>query len=461
MPTRHHPTSVVLLLVSLAAMLTPCQARAQAQPSAGVYDLIEKAYAPLMSPDDPLGFAMKVRNLSADPYRFWRGAKEPFYGWAKDTPAIQQWLKDDAARVVVHGDLHPGNIGLYASHGKFGRELAFGAVDFDETARLPFQVELLQGAITFQLLADEKKMKLSEADTRQLIEAILDAYRTTLDSDKTATELLQQDPWVGKLLRDAEKDKYKEELEKYVEGDKFVQRVLDKRGKVKEVLRESKGKGAFADAVEEALLHSPDGKDLFKDADIKKKSVEHIARRTQLEAAGSEGLNKFLVLLKRKKGPNHLILYLKQQVPASAERSGFVEKDARPPGQRSSDDMHLLLNPPVYFNSWCNMEGASYRVTIKEPWTETLEGGDLRTMYDLQQMARIWGVVAGSMHRQQKDKVGAIKERLTPELANHLRELGTSYAARAREDFDKFLADRRTREQINKADAELRSLVGR
>jgi hypothetical protein len=455
---RPTPISLVSVFACLAALSPLC--RAQPQPSPGVYDLVEKAYAPLMSPEDPLGFAMKVRNLSADPYRFWRGAKEPFYAWAKDNPTVQQWLNDAAARIVVHGDLHPGNIGLYASHGKFGRELAFGAVDFDETAKLPFQVELLQGAITFQLLAREKSMKLTDADTRQLIDAILEAYRTTLDSDKTATELLQQDPWVGKLLREAEKDKYKEELEKYVEGDKFVQRVLDKRGKVKEVLRETKGKGTFADAVEEALLHTPDGKDLFADADIKKKSVEHIARRTQLEAAGSEGLNKFLVLLKRKKGPNHLILYLKQQVPASAERSGFIEKDPRPPGQRSSDDMHLLLNPPVYFNSWCNMDGLSYRVTIKEPWTETLEGGDLRTMYDLQQMARIWGVVAGSMHRQQKDKVAAIKERLTPDLTNHLRELSTSYAARARGDFEKFAADRRTREQINKADAELRSLVG-
>ena len=431
------------------------------QPAPGVYDLIEKTYAPLMSPDDPLGFAMKVRNLSANTYRFWRGAKEPFYEWAKTDPTVRHWMKDADAHLRVHGDLHPGNIGLYASTGKFGKQLAFGAVDFDETAKLPFQVELLQGAITFQLMAQQKSMKLSDDDTRLIIDTILESYRTTLDSDKSPTDLLAENPWVAKLLKEAEKDKYKEELEKYVEGDRFVPRVLDKQSKVKEVLREAKGKGTFADAIEEALLHSPDGRDMFKDADIKKKSVEHIARRSQLEAAGSEGLNKFLVLLKRKKGPSHLILYLKEQVPSSAERSGLVEKDQRPPGQRSSDDMHLLSNPPVYFNSWCNMDGRSYRVSIKEPWSETLEGGDLRTTYDLQQMARIWGVVAASMHRQQKDKAAAIKQRLTPELPTQLRELSAAYVARAQADFEKFAADRRTHEQIKKAEAELRSLVSR
>ena len=100
MRTRQFSTFVILLCAPLVALLAPCQTRAQPQPSPGVYDLIEKAYAPLMSPEDPLGFAMKVRNLSADPYRFWRGAKEPFYAWAKENPTVQQWLKDDAARSV-------------------------------------------------------------------------------------------------------------------------------------------------------------------------------------------------------------------------------------------------------------------------------------------------------------------------------------------------------------------------
>jgi hypothetical protein len=418
-----------------------------------------------MSPDDALGFAMKVRNLSANPYRFWRGAKEPFYEWCKTNAVAQGWLKDADAVIRIHGDLHPGNIGLYASHGgKFGRRVAFGAVDFDESAGLPFQMELLQGVITFQLLAKQKSMPLNDAEVRKLIDTILESYKTALDSTQTATEMLEKDRWVNKMLKKAEDEKYGEEVDKYVEGEKFVERVLDKEGKVKEVLRPAKGKGAFDDALQEALLHSPDGKDLFPDAQIKKKLIADLARRSQLEAAGSEGLNKFLVLLernKKKKGPDQLILYLKQQVPTSAERSGLIPTDPRPAGQRSSDDMHLLADPKVYFNSWCSMDGRSYRVTIKEPWTETLEGGDLRTVFDLEQMARIWGTVAGCMHRQQAQKVPAIKRRLTADLANQLRELSAAYVGQAQEDFGRFTADRRTHEQTAKAEAELRTLMGR
>jgi hypothetical protein len=107
------------------------------------------------------------------------------------------------------------------------------------------------------------------------------------------------------------------------------------------------------------------------------------------------------------------------------------------------------------------MEGRSYRVSIKEPWSESLESSDLRTPFDLQQMAGVWGVVAASMHRQQKDKIPAIKGRLTPELAGQLRELAGAYAEIAEKQFEQFAADRRTREQISKAEGELRGLLGR
>ena len=41
--------------------------------------------------------------------------------------------------LLTHGDLHLGNIGSYPQAGALGAT-AFGPVDFDETARLPFQV---------------------------------------------------------------------------------------------------------------------------------------------------------------------------------------------------------------------------------------------------------------------------------------------------------------------------------
>jgi len=236
--------------------------------------------------------------------------------------------------------------------------------------------------------------------------------------------------------------------------------VKDKGGRPKEVLRTMRGKGTIADAIAESLTHTPDGKDLFKNAEFEKRRVNDIAKRTQLESAGSEGLQKYLILIDNKKSPADklLILYMKEQIPAAAERVGLIPKDPRPAGQRVSEDMHLMSRPPSYFNSWADMGNHSFRVSIKEPWTETLDGTDVYSFEDLKHMARVWGTVAGSLHRQGDEAVARVKARLTPNLAAELRTLGMLYASKAREDFRQFAADPRVREDTAKAEAALKDL---
>ena len=187
--------------------------------------MIERTYAPFTSADDPLGFPMKVRNLSSNPSRFWRGAKELFSEWARTNAA--DWMADQEVYLRIHGDLHQGNMGLYHSAGKFGRHVAFGAVDFDDSARLPFQIELLQGVITFELLADRQKVKLKPEMLKQVVSVLIDSYRSSLDSEQTPTDLLEEDPWVGKMLKKARRREYSAELKKYVTGEQFVSVIKD------------------------------------------------------------------------------------------------------------------------------------------------------------------------------------------------------------------------------------------
>jgi uncharacterized protein (DUF2252 family) len=350
-------------------------------------------------------------------------------------------------------------MGIYLSQGEFGRHVAFGAVDFDESARLPFQIELLQGVVTLKLLADHRRIKLNGEKLEAVIVAMLEAYRTSLESDRTPTQLLEDDKWVGALLKDVRKREYSKEVEKYVHKGQFETVIEDKSDRTKEILQPTKGKGEIADAIESALTKTPDGADLFKTAGVSKKSILDIARRTQLESAGSEGLHKYLVLLANKSGAGkRLILYLKQQIPTSAERVGIIPTDSRPPGQRAAEDAHDLSRPPGYFNGWCPLNGGSYRLTIKEPWSETLDGKDVDTFDDLKHFARIWGTVAGSVHRQGGDEVARVKPMLTPELAKQLRERGEAYAAAVASQFRAFTLDPRTRETIGKAEAALRDL---
>jgi uncharacterized protein (DUF2252 family) len=423
----------------------------------GPFDILARTYKPYTTATDDLGFPMKVRNLSSNPYRFWRGSKELFYEWCKTH--TREWIADQGAYLRIHGDLHPGNMGLYHSEGKFGRHVAFGAVDFDDSARLPFQLELLEGTITFELLAKRRALKLDKLQVDQVITEILGAYRAALDSDQTPTQLLEEDRWVGKMLKDARKHDYADELKKYIHKDQFVGVVKDKDGNAKEILRPVKGRSEFAQTITEALTNTPDAHDLFKDADIRKKDVEDMVRRTQLESAGSEGLHKYLILLTNKKSPEGvLILYLKQQIPTSAERVGLIPRDPRPPGQRSSDDMDHLSRPNAYFNTWCTWNEGSYRLSIKEPWSETMDAADVDTMEDLKHLARIWGTVAGSAHRQGPEVVARIKARLTPALSRQLRELGMTYAKKVVEDSRQFDADPRARALITKAEAALNDL---
>src|SRR5689334_22384905 len=75
-----------------AAPVAPTAAAASQPSGNSAYDVLEKYYKPYTSADDPLGFPMKLRNLSTNPYRFGRGAKELFYLWCKTNAA--DWLAD-------------------------------------------------------------------------------------------------------------------------------------------------------------------------------------------------------------------------------------------------------------------------------------------------------------------------------------------------------------------------------
>src|SRR3954452_17047544 len=159
----------------------------------GPFDVMARTYAPFTSEDDQTGFPMKVRNLSSGAYRFWRGSKELFYLWCKTN--AEDWLKDEGAYLRIHGDLHLGNMGLYHSQGKCGRHVAFGAVDFDDTARLPFQMQFLQGVVTFELLARHRALKLSDAQVDELIGVMMQSYQASLESDQAPTAMLEDDNW--------------------------------------------------------------------------------------------------------------------------------------------------------------------------------------------------------------------------------------------------------------------------
>lgn len=443
--------SCVVVCILLLTLCWSLPAAAQTAP----YDAIERAYAPYMSSTDPLAFPMKVRSIAADPYKFWRGSKDLFFIWCRSQTA--DWLADRSSFLINHGDLHLGNIGTYVSEEGWGK-LAFGMVDFDDSAKLPFQLELLQGLITLELTARQNTLALSEADDAKLADTLFARYRVAVNSKRTATAMLkdESDPIVLKLLKRAQRS-YQEELDSYIKDGKFRTSITSESGKLKEILTPAVDRADdIAKGVAAAISNSPEFAELLRLSDRAsiKSATKDIVLRTRLGSSGSQGLKKYLVLLDHplKSADHDAILYLKQEIPTAAERSGIIPRDPRSPGQRAKQDMDHLTEPRALANGWCEIGGESYWVTFKEPWSDELDPDSVKTFDDLLHMAIIWGTVAGATHREE-GRYETILPRLKPELLAQLRERSKRFIKQLDEDFSAFRADPRVAAHMAATDA--------
>src|SRR5213075_2434710 len=215
---------------------------------------------------------------------------------------------------------------------------------------------------------------------------------------------------------------------------------------------------AIAQGLAQAIARSPDMIRIFNyhtQREIRA-NIEDLAQRTRFGSAGSQGLKKYFVLLKKPLvGVDHdAILYIKQQVPTAAERSGIIPRDPRPPGQRCAEDMELLSHPGPFLNGWFQMGDESYWVTLREPWTDELESDDIRDLADLRRIAKVWATAAGASHRV-PGQGEMIHKRIGPELSNDLRRFSDSYLLKLSADYEDFTSDPRCAPLIAKARAAL------
>lgn len=451
----------IIILSALLVLLLAVCTRAQ-QTSTKAFDTIEQAYAPYMDPADPLAFPMKVQALASDPYKFWRGSKDLFFRWA--IAHCNDWLGDTSAYQPTHGDLHVGNIGSYASEEGWGK-LAFGMVDFDDSARLPFQFELLQGLITLELMAENAGIELSAEHRAQMDKQLIEVYRTVVNSRRNATELLKDDPIVSKFLKS--KADYSKTLDGYVKDGKFTPIILTGKGRLKEVLRPAMDRvDELAAGIAQAIENSPEMKRLFRHhskSEIRA-AIKDAVLRTRIGSSGSQGLRKYFVLLANplKDQDTDIILYLKEQIPAAAERSGAIPRDSRSPGRRVKEDMDHLTDPRAYLNSWCDIgtgpSAQSYWVTFKEPWSDELDPDKVKNFDDLLAHARIWATVAAATHREE-GRFNTILPRLTPELTQQVRQRTDAYLAQLKQEFAEFVQDPRTEQHLQKVDAAIGRLM--
>jgi hypothetical protein len=404
-----------------------------------------------MDQNDPFAWPAKAWSLSANEYKFWRGSKDLFFTWCGDHAF--DWLCEPDNMVPAHGDLHMGNIGTYASDAGFG-SLAFGMVDFDDAARLPFQIELLQGFITLRLMAHESGIEYDTAtDT-----TIINAYCAALSRERNATSLLADDAQVRRMLSASDGVAYSKELNKFCEGSRFRSVVKNGKGEVTDVLRpvDEPQFDAFAAAIASACgnCDAMSMKMRATTPEYLRKRIKAVAERTRLGSSGSQGLKKYLVLLDRPFAgiDSDVILYLKQEIPTAAERSSYLPADPRKPGQRTKETMDELVAPKSFVNSWATMNKQSFWVSVKEPWSDEFPDR-VKDADELLHAAKVWGAVAGSALRDPARKRSVIAK-LDDDLARLLAERADAYVELQRESFRAFSTDPRTlamREQVSAA----------
>lgn len=425
------------------------------QSAKAAFDRLREAY-PHLSPDNPFGFPLKVKSVADSRSSLWRGGKVLFYDWCRANAA--HWTRDRAACVVQHGDSHFGNIGTYAARGRLGR-LGFGLVDFDDSHRAPFQYELLQGAILLRLTAAENRIELDERDWREVMDAVFERYLDAASSDRDTNRLLRRSSLVRRMMRDARDTDYREELAELTDGSgKFV-RTLGSKREPKSILLpvEQERKRAIVDGLAAAILRTPDVRRVFRFRNVEevRPAVKDLVQRIHLTSSGSQGLKKYLVLLDRPLGESRrrdVVLYLKQEVPSSAERGGLVlDRDPRPAAQRCAEDAGALTSPSRYVSGWFAIGDESYWVSLREPWGDELDPADVKTPGELREYADLWAAVVGASHGGQ-EVAEVMAERMTPALRDEVLKLSAAYVEQLTRDHESLRDDPRVKACVERVE---------
>lgn len=444
------------------------------------FGVMERVYAPLCE-EGEFGWGMKVRSVLAGgegagaEAKFSTGTRELFFRWA--TSACVDWRGDAGGYVQSHGDVHFGNVGSYVTDLKTGA-VGVGLIDFDETVALPFEMDLLQAAVTLRLAGEKDGLKMDEKMARRGVRALLAGYVEAMESGESATELLREDGRVGRLLevdgRKTPGDAAEEFVERAGEAT-FRTEVRNKKGELKDILRatlrERTAAGRFSRAtlgaaIMRAAKTSPGlaRAIAFQTPEEVAGAIGDAALRTHVTSGGSQGMLKVMVYVKGAikvaGGRSDAVFYFKEEAASAAQRGGFVSGGVagQSGGSRVVGGMGLMCRPEADGVGWCEMaDGAvmrSFVVDVRTPWE-----GEVKVKVsdkdELEWAGRYLGICVGAAHTNAAGGVeGAkrIRERMGSKLEGALVERSEAFVKYNAAALAAFRGDSRVPELLRLAD---------
>lgn len=391
---------VLLTCIELASF------RKALTPLPHTYDQLEQFYG------QPLGrgFDRRIASASRDLRSFWRGSQPLFYGWCRENAA--DWLErgpnvlSPATPVLTDAATLP-------------RE-----VDVANSARVPFQLELLQAMVSARV-----QMGVIDDPARFDVDReLFHAYRQAIAKHPpTAWKEAPGGP-AGQA-----------ELDRYVDpSGRLRPVVLTAKGKIAETLSKTVDRREVVRAIGEAMRNNPGLlRDLPRDTRQLHSMVIDAAERNRLYASASQGLTSLLVLIRTPsvESSGLRLIELHQVMSAAAESGGAIPADLRQPGRRAAEDemaLAALCSP----RSWCMYQSRSMYVRVHEQSIDTSVLFGMALLHH-------WAETIGAIHGRQPG-CPAIAAAMDDELLRTLTRRADAFTHQLIKDFDDLSGDRRS-----------------
>lgn len=427
-------------------------------PQPSCYARLVDRYRTFVAADDPLGFPLKVQSLTADALGLHIGAQDLLLDWvARRRPG---WFADPATFAICHGNLHPGNVGIYPPEvGSASHE--FGLIDLDESIAMPVQVELLQALASLEMIADRRHAGIEDHQVHRAQRVFLSAFAAAAAGEAPPSpEAAERIEILHQLsLRHT----YSATLADYLTpaGAFRSLRMSDLLRSPMEILGPCDvDRASLASALAQAVASSPALAKAcrYRSTDEFARAILGCVRRTQIDSASSQGLTKYLILLRSPlhSGNGDMIFYLKRQIPTAAERAGLIEPDPRTPARRVYENALALRPAGAGLMSWCELNGGSYTVRLREPWTQHFNPRAIVRSEELLVVAELMGRAAGAAHRCTGQGQRAV---LAAEDADELLDLANDYVKHLRREYDRLVDDVRARADRLVVQSTIRSYV--
>ena len=289
---------------------------------------------------EPERLALKYQKMRASNFAFLRGSCHLFYERLSTGPRIPA-----SPLVWACGDLHMENFGSYKGD---NRQVYFDLNDFDEAAMAPAGWELARMLASVDVaLQDAGK---SQAQSHALSQTLVEAYAGALAAGKAYW--LERDTALGPvrhLLDGLRKREHAQFL------DSRTERKGDKRS-----IRVDGIKALAASAEQRKWVKAFISRFAKLQSEKKFYRVHDVARR--IAGTGSLGLERYIVLIEGKGGPDGYVLLDLKRAPLSCLQPYFSAKPPRWPhqAQRIVELQQRLQAVPMAFLHAVQADPASY-----------------------------------------------------------------------------------------------------